>query len=984
VIISVIIGTYLVSDKKISAATIQIRNFRGIYHYISLLVLLALIMFFYLAKTEITSSAAAGTLSFIFRSIAFHFAIGIIFLSALSIGCFIIERFPVSFDDTTTAFIAIATGLLTITMGLFILGAFGLLYQFVVIPFIIVLIIPGWKKALSLIKQLFFKKTDGFKIHFLGILTYGFILLLVALTLVINTRTFPVGFDSLNLYMNYAKLIAGYHALTLGGDAYNWTLIMSLGFIMYNNATIAILLSVVPGILSLIVIYKISRNLNINRNWSFFACALYYSMPNIIWQSKNDEKTDLGLLFITLCSILLFTSPTIVKKIKEKVTVKKIMSSNPDMALWILCGLLIGFAFGIKYVSMMTVFAFIVVLFYANSGIYGTIGAFFFTLAIIFGLDLPRFAAFVNDQRFLTFVIPFVFSIISFTIAFRKNPTSLLVAVKKAVIFSVTIGITFLPWIIKNISENKSITLNSILTGKAPLPAIYSEVTNDSRKLNGPNGKPLSYVYEKQSSKISLGGFFSSKTNKPTTELLAQLKGTSSEAIATDTSTITSFTNIEKEEEIRRYLGYETGIIRFISLPYDSAMKINVQLGSADIGVIFLILIPILIFAYSFRQVHWNILKIILLLVLLIFSIASLQLLKNNVDYDSILVLIKSNSFFSSTFMGDIFLPVYVSIRQMLVTSAIELNGLYSYLTTQSLGICFVIIIFLSFPLFYVYKKNIQGLKIVSKAFLLFVFCVIYYWLILSSGIIWYGVVGFSLIPVVIVLLAAKIEEDTGKAAYFLKGYILTCGAIWFILILPFQFMPGKFIYSNEETKINFKEFIDPQFARYAIGELDAKGAEKQFFSPTQLNIIKTLNRDKKSRILNAGTFLNYFIVDNDSRVYKDNQLGIFNEMYKRANNDKMRIGREFRKNKIKYVLVSLKTASIDVTPDKSLTTKFDNLMRSMVNNPHFKLLHTNRIVERPDGDMNLTKDGVTVKAKYDVIGKRVLDPGTDALFEIL
>jgi hypothetical protein len=253
----------------------------------------------------------------------------------------------------------------------------------------------------------------------------------------------------------------------------------------------------------------------------------------------------------------------------------------------------------------------------------------------------------------------------------------------------------------------------------------------------------------------------------------------------------------------------------------------------------------------------------------------------------------------------------------------------------------------------------------------------------LSSGIVYYGVVGFSLIPVMLALFANKetAEENSRK---FIKNYTVTCTVIWFILILPFQFMPQKFLSTTAFDKINFNEFLDNQSIRYAIGEYDEKETIKHSFHPVLQNILKTLNRDKNAKILNVSTFFNYFILNNDSRVYKDNQLGLFNDIYTNSNNDRTLLGKEFKKIKIKYILVSLKTPEIDMTEEKTLTKKFNELMVAMVNNPEFRLLYTNRIVERPDGDMDFTNNGQIVKAKYDIVGKSVIDPGTDALFEIL
>ena len=50
-------------------------------------------------------------------------------------------------------------------------------------------------------------------------------------------RPIPVGFDASNLYMVTPKLISEYNGLTQGGQAYYWSLIMSLGFIIGKNAS---------------------------------------------------------------------------------------------------------------------------------------------------------------------------------------------------------------------------------------------------------------------------------------------------------------------------------------------------------------------------------------------------------------------------------------------------------------------------------------------------------------------------------------------------------------------------------------------------------------------------------------------------------------------------------------------------------------------------------------------------------------------------
>ncbi len=210
------------------------------------------------------------------------------------------------------------------------------------------------------------------------------------------------------------------------------------------------------------------------------------------------------------------------------------------------------------------------------------------------------------------------------------------------------------------------------------------------------------------------------------------------------------------------------------------------------------------------------------------------------------------------------------------------------------------------------------------------------------------------------------------------------CTGIWFLLILPFQFIPISFLYQKDVNQIKFAVFMDPPFVKYAIGTQDEKQVFKQFFSPAEQNILNTLNRDKKAKLINISTFLKYHIVNNDTRVYMDNQLGIYKTISSSVNDDKTLVATELKKKEIKYILVSLNAAKIDRTEDKSLTKKFDNFMNTMINNPEIRLLYTNRLVKRPDGDMQTVVNGVPVITKYDVVGERIIEPGNVALFEIL
>ncbi len=963
----------------------EINNFRGIYHYLFVLLLMALIVFFYSGITGITKSPATAAMTFLFRTLGFHLEFGLILLSALLIGSYILDSLQIHPEKISAVLIGIGLGFFVISTLLFILGTMGLLNPYIVFPVLIALLIPYRKKVFPLLKELFIAKSAPFKIHLLAVFSYVFLLLLIAINLIAVTRTFPIGYDGLNLYMNAAKLISGYQGLVSGGDAYNWSLLMSLGFILYNNTVIAIMISVVPGILSVIAIYRICIHLKLNRNWSLLSSTLFYSMPVSIWMSRNDEKTDLALLFITLCAILLILGKHSIEGSKKTPgRFLKLFSFSPDAVIWLLCGVLIGFSFGIKYLAMLNVFAMLALLFYTNAGKFGAIAIFFLNFALIYGLDLTRFAAFKSDSLLLRFIIPLTIGLIFLIYTFIKNRSSLILALKKSLIFLFAIGLTFIPWAIKNLIENKKVSVDAMLTGKSALPPLYPE-SNKSGSIGETLNIPASLASNPKQTDLNYAGWSVSNLWNQSTGLLAQLNEgkKSKNVIQTAKEKEETYTNIEKEEEIRRHLGYETGIIRFLSLPYDLAMKVNVSVVASDPGILLLILLPFLMLVPTFRQLGWNLLRILFLILILIVSIHSVQVMKMPFDYYNAFHSIGENSFSGvQTFKG-IFGSVYVLLKEIIVYWENILEPYYHYLTTQSLGLCFIILSLIAIPVHFVYRSSLAGLNTLSKSLILFIYCIIQYWLVLSSGILWYGIVGFSLIPVLISVMATY-ENPHSYNKVYTKAYVVTCVTIWIILIFPLQFLPLDFITTKDETRVRVKEFVDPQFMKYAIGDKNEREVFGEFFNPQQKNILNTLNRDKKARILNVSTFLSYFIANNDIRVYKDNQLGIFQGIYNNAGNDKQKFAAELRKTNIKYILVSLRAADIDITPDQSLKKKFNELMNTLVNNPEVQLLYTDRIMERPDGDLNATVKGQRVKAKYDVLGYSIVDPGTDALFEIL
>lgn len=516
----------------------------------------------------------------------------------------------------------------------------------------------------------------------------------------------------------------------------------------------------------------------------------------------------------------------------------------------------------------------------------------------------------------------------------------LLKAVVPALLFGGAVLFTFIPWSIKHVTENDNITFAHLLTGKSPGPVLYPEMKE------------------------------SVETRMP---------GTSADKKSGEPAR--KYT--DKYEEISRYLGYEEGVIRFISLPYDLAMKINVKLWSADMGIVFLILLPLLMFSYAGgRHLFYNIGKMIILVLFLSVSVIS-TLGGESFNVTSALEDLQSNTFIDSS--SFLFLaPIYIFLKSLLLKISVLLMPVYSTLTWQAPGFSFTLVIISSVILILLYYPAWKPATSMVRMMMALIFTILMIWMILASGIFWYGMAGFALLSVILIYLFWNRDSLTSGDPYFNRYFLSLVVGLWIILITPFQFMPVHFSMDTKNDRSDFRYFLDPPFANYALGGASERDVFKQFFQPAEQNIIHILNNDRKARVMNVSTFLTYHILDNDRRVITDNQLGIFDKIYGIAKGDPKEIVNELKRKEVKYILVSLYTPTLDMTPEKSLVKKYRNMMTSLVNNPGARIVATNRIVERPDGNMPYNAGGSQVRAMFHLAGMRVLEQGSVALFEIL
>jgi len=981
-LIAFVVGVFVVSKSKkwideLKAGTIAIRNVKGWQVY--LLFLIFSFLSFALLGNKVNAlddGALTGSMSYLIKLLGMHLVLFLFVLSAFSVGKLLLPFLNLKVSKLTHTLLSITAGITILTLIMFLLGAVNLLRSYIIGPVLIVFIILNLKRNIAFLKSLFLTPFKERRTNLLGMLALFTLLFFIAANFIAIMRPIPFGFDALNLYMITPKLIDGYHGLAQGGQAYNWSLIMSLGFIFGDSVPLALAFSVLPGILSIFLIYQIAKRF-LNHNNALIAAALFFTLPLILWQSTNEIKVDLGSLLILFAALLLLVENTNVKKVlklrKGKLYDKffqskigNILTEDKQLGTWLLMGWLCGYAFGVKYTALFAIFAFVVYMFYKYASRWAFLGIFFIIFAVIFQFDLYRFS---NDSISinspLLVVIPFLVGAALLVVSFLRDRLKLRSVLKYTTVFTLVTFLSVSPWIIKNLAENKKVDVNSMFDGKKPIkPLKFSEQIkppsnwyasaenyllsqNETTKKNNPNQKKKKATSNKKQAQP-----------KPVAAKNAKKKG---------------FVATGKYEEINRYIGYEKGILKYISFPYDAAMGNNVDLFSNDLGFLMLILIPLIIFSIRAKNQALNLLlnvvKAFLLVLFLVVSIASSYMAQGPFNADTALAYINQITAQSN----GIFNKIYASIYKLFIQLAESTTSLLDLLSKQSEITNFYIIIASIIVLIALFYHSVKTLPKPVKYLLAFMVTFFLFFMALASGITWYGLLMIASAPIILLyFLSEKNDSLLNDKVVKVFGYsIIVFWIVCSVSLRSIRVLPA--IDSDVQSRI---------FMQYAAGDLDADKVLAAI-NPAIKKGADVINRDKKAGVLRVGTYINYFVSNSDIRVYIDNQLDLFNKL-QTISNDKQALTNKLKQNDIGYIVVDLNTGTIDNTPGKTLTAKMNDLYGYLYNNPRIQLVTTDRVVEDDSSQMFFNVNGKNTPGSRKVFGKSIINNGSIAVFKIL
>ena len=938
---------FLHADKKLSSfRKIILQKLSG--WKILLLVIVSIITFFTMYGGDIKAfeeSTNSYVLDFSFKLIYNSAFLILIFFSATILGRYLTKKLSSTIQDVSTInLLSLALGLVVFCLCFYFLAMFHL---FTSMSVLVVLALPlgiFYKQTISFAKDIFINSLDIIEINPLGVFSFFLLIVFAAFNITTSFRPFPIGFDELSIYMNIPKSIADTHALLSGGQAYNWSLMMAVGYLFGGNVSLATLLSIVPGILAIGVVYKIARYYT-TASYSALSAISFYMLPTFLWQSSADAKVDLALCFYVCISLLLLISSFMSIKDNEDFKLSSFFK-NPWFVVVVLLAVFCAFSFGIKYTSFFFIIGAVVTFIYAYSKSFSlSLSAFLLSIASVFMLRLYEFSGiFFSDAKEpkILVMLTAVAAIAFFTLHIVKHKLKYLSIFYYLAIFFIVLSITFSPWIIKNYTETKSFAISKLLNGdnrQEPFIKVISKI------------RPLS----------------------------SELAHSSASLVAQNSTDVSQFenkynlsANTGAYEEVLRYLGYENGFVKYASVIYDMCTLKNVATIPTDIGLVCFILLPLLFINSNKEFLLQNLASILIVLFLLCLSLYTVFYTNTNISLvDYMQTLTKQNPD-----MNGLAKQIYLLLQPIALSLTNILKPLLVVFTKQNTFQSFLIILILVVLISIVNLKQIKTWKPIQQLLLLFVAISFILWWMLGNAISWYGLPLFG--SAIILFVSLHIQDSSGTID---KQKSILSYIVLFVFILSLSLatlqrtssMIASYEYDSKLNKI---------FLQYAGNSLDNSSAMSEV-NAAIATAVDEMNANPTKKVIRIGTYVNYFIDNNNERVYEDNQLDNFIFLYNRSYGVKDVMNTTLKKAGVEYILFDLNTGGIDKTPDKSLTKKLQKFYEYISANPNLQLVVTDRQVEDPYSKTFAMISGVKTPVSNSIYGTRVLRPGSVVLFKI-
>lgn len=937
------------------------------------------------------SSQPLGYSMILFFKIIFYSIIPI-FLVLMSYSAWkkILNYIP-SFSSETTSFKFLSIlwlGFSIFLTMLTILWSLGLYNLYSVLFIVLLFVWLSFKELKDTFSSIFSYKIefekhetesdDIFKQINFYLLSSEFLFIVLTFLLSVNliniVRPMPIGWDDLWVYMNYPQMMA------LSWDIkwfwmVAWQTFTWIGFMIHSNVQ-AFFLNNVGWILSSIVMVLAVWDLLKNTKKTFInipllVATMIMSMPMVIFQQAKDMKLDTGLLFMTVIAMYMiyyiflkyigYTEEISIKnknwKISEKISTinwketieikveektEKIFSlfsykfnsfwksdlfKNKSYLVYIfIIWIIAGIAFAIKFTTLMLVIAFVWIIFFAKLGFSWFLWYFAIFLAIFTKANLWSYMnvvypkdniSLINNFSYIAifiWILLLIYSVYKYKIEAFKKTLILLV------IFSVWFVTSILPWLAKNIYESApNITISSLLFGK------WTNFNLDYTKIYT---KEQIWEIEK---KYNYNWITSSW--------------------------------VSENEDLGRYLGYDKWANNFLKMPYNLTMQTNQRWEFTDITFLYLALLPVVLLFLAFR---FNFLAIgIIWLLWLEYSLFS-----NKLWIAEFLGWFELPWAYLPIFLSFLFPAIYFIywLKNDKKSQLFRLNMIFAFvyiflwtiaafwIVWYGIALYFSLILMIAIWLDYLssyFDNDSDKEKIIKLFWSIIALWVVSVYFFNSSFPHWFTnlqsasyisfkawqvsqVIGiFDSHPDYFKILFELNIKDEMKAKIIsdIKSMATNENLVKILEKITIAEDLDNLLKEIQTQDISWADALTMQNLRQEANKL-----REALYDATLYPTKETKNKEWIYRI---GTFLKYFISENQSR-FLDDSLVIEFHKYIYDENPDIAIER-IKKLWAKYFLTDLNAATIDKDPRHDLTKRFEELL-FIYTSPNLELISTDSI----------------------------------------
>ncbi len=421
-----------------------------------------------------------------------------------------------------------------------------------------------------------------------------------------------------------------------------------------------------------------------------------------------------------------------------------------------------------------------------------------------------------------------------------------------------------------------------------------------------------------------------------------------------------------QQEDVQRYWGYdELNVERYLSLPYDLVMDVNLESFFVQLGILLILFLPWALIGFGKTKSGFGLFVGGLFAFSVLFFVPLAYSSQQEVTVEEAPAHL-AEQIAEAREAGNTGEVLALQWRRPLVSLYPGIHHGLSGISGNRDAISYPVLIFLFFLGSVLLQRR---LKANGQHEQVMVQSMLYYgllWWLFSAGIPWYGLLLFP------VTLIFSVRGVVGKT-WWPAGRMERAGTIAILVIAAWSFaFNGSLRFANYNPQAQSKlPFLLPVVEYQSGAKLEQYAFDRVYlgYQPG----IEALNENEYELIYRAGSFMPFFVVKNDQRVFSDNFLDNFQTLYNR-NPDKTLLAEALHTYGFSFLIINLRLPSIDQTPDKTLTAKFNRFMDFVTDNPEISLVATDRIVRSGNGSMQFMLD--------DRNGE-VVNPGSFAVLKI-